>query len=336
MSSLEEFKSTHGVQVKESSQESSDDKDCHAIVESSVDTNSSSSLSSSSSSSSSDSSSSSSSDSDSDSSSDDESSEVPDTLSSDEKTREEMALVTGDIDQQEIEVEKEDPNPKPAKRCRMLDRREGESPKKEDCCEHTIPADQRGRERRIQEGMSIAQNNNEDHIINRNIQLTNSGTSFGSGLVDPELFDKEEINMNKPRLALEDLNTNTADDSRTCPVNKVGKRKMSAREDIDIDQEAKDKETDNIHNENSTEASKDLTSIDVQEGIMEDSEFSPAEDEVDQMLEAPGNNNKEAVPAIEPKEIITKLVLEEQGQNVFEILPQGWKIVNHISGTFRI
>ena len=118
MSSLEEFKSTHGVQVKESSQESSDDKDCHAIVESSVDTNSSSSLSSSSSSSSSDSSSSSSSDSDSDSSSDDESSEVPGTLSSDEKTREEMALVTGDIDQQKIEVEKEDPNPKPAKRCR--------------------------------------------------------------------------------------------------------------------------------------------------------------------------------------------------------------------------
>ena len=140
--------------------------------------------------------------------------------------------------------------------------------------------------------------------------------------------------MNKPRLALEDLYTNTADDSRTCPVNKVGKRKMSAREDIDIDQEAKDKETDNIHNENSTEASKDLTSIDVQEGIMEDSEFSPVEDEVDQMLEAPGNNNKEAVPAIEPKEIITKLVLEDQGQNVFEILPQGWKIVNHISGTF--
>jgi len=64
----------------------------------------------------------------------------------------------------------------------------------------------------------------------------------------------------------------------------------------------------------------------------EDSD-SLAEDEVDQMLEEdvpkPSGEDKED---IEPQEKLKKLVLEERGQNVFEVLPLGWVSVTHNSG----
>jgi len=64
----------------------------------------------------------------------------------------------------------------------------------------------------------------------------------------------------------------------------------------------------------------------------EDSD-SLAEDEVDQMLEEdvpkPTGDDKEE---IEPEEKLKKLVLEEKGQNVFEVLPLGWVSVTHNSG----
>eukprot|EP00091_Calanus_sinicus_P016400 TRINITY_DN35729_c0_g1_i1.p1 TRINITY_DN35729_c0_g1~~TRINITY_DN35729_c0_g1_i1.p1 ORF type:complete len:199 (-),score=52.09 TRINITY_DN35729_c0_g1_i1:971-1516(-) len=60
---------------------------------------------------------------------------------------------------------------------------------------------------------------------------------------------------------------------------------------------------------------------------------SLAEDEVDQMLEQgvpkPSGEDKED---IEPQEKLKKLVLEERGQNVFEVLPLGWVSVTHNSG----
>jgi len=64
-----------------------------------------------------------------------------------------------------------------------------------------------------------------------------------------------------------------------------------------------------------------------------DESDSLAEDEVDQMLE-------EQVPAvvgeaaedIEPEEKLKKLVLEERGGNLFEVLPLGWVAVTHNSG----
>lgn len=64
----------------------------------------------------------------------------------------------------------------------------------------------------------------------------------------------------------------------------------------------------------------------------EDSD-SLAEDEIDQLLEAnvkhPG---RVALPDIEPESKLKKLVLEERGQNMFEVLPQGWVSVTHNSG----
>ena len=64
-----------------------------------------------------------------------------------------------------------------------------------------------------------------------------------------------------------------------------------------------------------------------------DDSDSLAEDEVDQMLEEdvpkPSNDDKED---IEPQEKLKKLVLEERGQNVFEVLPLGWVSVTHNSG----
>ena len=65
----------------------------------------------------------------------------------------------------------------------------------------------------------------------------------------------------------------------------------------------------------------------------EDESDSLAEDEVDQMLEANvKNTNNETKEEIEPQEKLMKLVLEERGQNVFEVLPLGWVSVTHNSG----
>ena len=60
---------------------------------------------------------------------------------------------------------------------------------------------------------------------------------------------------------------------------------------------------------------------------------SLAEDGVDQMLEegVPVADNQTG-DDIQPQEKLTKLVLEERGQNVFEKLPLGWVSVTHNSG----
>lgn len=64
-----------------------------------------------------------------------------------------------------------------------------------------------------------------------------------------------------------------------------------------------------------------------------DESDSLAEDEVDQMLEQdvpkPVNEEKEEIL---PQEKLRKLVLEEPGQNEFEVLPLGWVSVTHNSG----
>merc|ERR1719481_1371580 len=44
------------------------------------------------------------------------------------------------------------------------------------------------------------------------------------------------------------------------------------------------------------------------------------------------NAQGETIEDIEPQEKLTKLVLEERGQNVFEVLPLGWVSVTHNSG----
>ena len=63
----------------------------------------------------------------------------------------------------------------------------------------------------------------------------------------------------------------------------------------------------------------------------EDSD-SLAEDEVDQMLEEKVPAESMEVEDIEPQEKLTKLVLEERGGNLFEVLPLGWVAVTHNSG----
>ena len=103
--------------------------------------------------------------------------------------------------------------------------------------------------------------------------------------------------------------------------------------------------------ESDIEVSKDSNEDD-EEDLMGDSEDSLAEEEVDQMLEAnvkkkeaqvvmtsaelfyPGSNTDHYClqADIEPQEKLTKLVLEDRGQNVFEVLPQGWVTVTHNSG----
>ena len=85
--------------------------------------------------------------------------------------------------------------------------------------------------------------------------------------------------------------------------------------------------------------SSDLTGFDVldeiedAESMNESDSDSLAEDEVDQMLEedvpVTENSTKED---IQPEEKLTKLVLEERGANVFEVLPLGWVSVTHNSG----
>lgn len=64
-----------------------------------------------------------------------------------------------------------------------------------------------------------------------------------------------------------------------------------------------------------------------------DESDSLAEDEVDRMLEEdvpkpPGEEREQ----IEPQEKLKKLVLEERGGNLFEVLPLGWVSVTHNSG----
>jgi len=85
---------------------------------------------------------------------------------------------------------------------------------------------------------------------------------------------------------------------------------------FDVLDEIDDIETDNEVSKDSGEESDSL-----------------AEDEVDQMLEEdvpkPSGEDKED---IEPQEKLKKLVLEERGQNVFEVLPLGWVSVTHNSG----
>lgn len=85
---------------------------------------------------------------------------------------------------------------------------------------------------------------------------------------------------------------------------------------FDVLDEIDDIETDNEISKDSGEESDSL-----------------AEDEVDQMLEEdvpkPSGEDKED---IEPQEKLKKLVLEERGQNVFEVLPLGWVSVTHNSG----
>merc|ERR1719309_692501 len=85
---------------------------------------------------------------------------------------------------------------------------------------------------------------------------------------------------------------------------------------FDVLDEIDDIETDNEISKDSGEESDSL-----------------AEDEVDQMLEEdvpkPSGEDKEE---IEPQEKLKKLVLEERGQNVFEVLPLGWVSVTHNSG----
>jgi len=80
----------------------------------------------------------------------------------------------------------------------------------------------------------------------------------------------------------------------------------------------------------------EIDDIDTDNEVSKDSgeeSDSLAEDEVDQMLEKdvpkPSGEDKED---IEPQEKLKKLVLEERGQNVFEVLPLGWVSVTHNSG----
>jgi len=64
-----------------------------------------------------------------------------------------------------------------------------------------------------------------------------------------------------------------------------------------------------------------------------DESDSLAEDEVDQMLEEQVPKVAgEATEDIEPEEKLKKLVLEERGGNLFEVLPLGWVAVTHNSG----
>merc|ERR1719186_584652 len=80
----------------------------------------------------------------------------------------------------------------------------------------------------------------------------------------------------------------------------------------------------------------EIDDIDTDNEVSKDSgeeSDSLAEDEVDQMLEEdvpkPSGEDKEE---IEPQEKLKKLVLEERGQNGFEVLPLGWVSVTHNSG----
>ena len=78
----------------------------------------------------------------------------------------------------------------------------------------------------------------------------------------------------------------------------------------------------------------EIEDADSDNDISKDSDSdSLAEDEVHQMLEqdVPVTENQ-AKDDIQPQEKLTKLVLEERGQNVFEVLPLGWVSVTHNSG----
>ena len=93
-------------------------------------------------------------------------------------------------------------------------------------------------------------------------------------------------------------------------------------QDFDILDEIEDGDSDNDISKDSHDDEMD-----------EDDTDSLAEDEVDQMLEANVKNpDKQTKEDIVPQEKLRKLVLEERGQNVFEVLPQGWVSVTHNSG----
>ena len=93
-------------------------------------------------------------------------------------------------------------------------------------------------------------------------------------------------------------------------------------QDFDILDEIEDGDSDNDISKDSDDDEMD-----------EDDTDSLAEDEVDQMLEANVKNpDKQTKEDIVPQEKLRKLVLEERGQNVFEVLPQGWVSVTHNSG----
>ena len=93
-------------------------------------------------------------------------------------------------------------------------------------------------------------------------------------------------------------------------------------QDFDILDEIEDGDSDNDISKDSDDDEMD-----------EDDTDSLAEDEVDQMLEVNVKNpDKQTKEDIVPQEKLRKLVLEERGQNVFEVLPQGWVSVTHNSG----
>ena len=116
--------------------------------------------------------------------------------------------------------------------------------------------------------------------------------------------------------------------------------KMEEQEDLDVKQPlAPEQSKSQLPPQASGAVSSDLTGFDVLDEIdeaesMNESESdSLAEDEVDQMLEedVPVSENP-AKDDIQPEEKLTKLVLEERGANVFEVLPLGWVSVTHNSG----
>ena len=140
------------------------------------------------------------------------------------------------------------------------------------------------------------------------VDIPNSSENIPEPSKDSQMEVEDTLNATEP-LDMEPISDNDMDTGHVEEENDVLRG-------FDVLDEIDDIETDN-------EISKDSG---------EDSD-SLAEDEVDQMLEEdvpkPSGDDKEE---IEPQEKLKKLVLEERGQNGFEVLPLGWVSVTHNSG----
>eukprot|EP00092_Neocalanus_flemingeri_P008216 GFUD01008858.1.p1 GENE.GFUD01008858.1~~GFUD01008858.1.p1 ORF type:complete len:1253 (+),score=362.81 GFUD01008858.1:122-3880(+) len=140
------------------------------------------------------------------------------------------------------------------------------------------------------------------------VDIPNSSENIPEPAKDSQMEVENTVNTTEP-LDMEPISDNDMDTGHVEEENDVLRG-------FDVLDEIDDIETDN-------EISKDSG---------EDSD-SLAEDEVDQMLEEdvpkPSGDDKED---IEPQEKLKKLVLEERGQNGFEVLPLGWVSVTHNSG----
>ena len=166
----------------------------------------------------------------------------------------------------------------------------------------------------------------------------NSETASKEGSPEPSKFNSSSTKAPQAaplNITDEDMSLDTTDKSML---------DTTQEEPLDMVEAVSDSEMLEENEEDSPAGVLTLRDFDVLDELEEESDNdtskesgdesdSLAEDEVDQMLE-------EQVPAvageasedIEPEEKLKKLVLEERGGNLFEVLPLGWVAVTHNSG----